>query len=75
MWQRLSGLDKFVFVGAVIAIWGSFVGILIFAMQEQWLAAAILTLWMLHPGAVLYRVLKRGSGKPQPRAVQPGTAG
>jgi cation transporter-like permease len=75
MWQRLSGLDKFLFVGAVIAIWGSFVGILIFAMQEQWLAAAILTVWILHPGLVLYRVLKRGSGKPLPRAVQPGTAG
>jgi hypothetical protein len=69
MWQRLSGLDRFQFACCVIVIWAAFVGVLIFAMQERWLATALIAVWMLHPALVLHRVIKRGSGKPQFRAV------
>jgi hypothetical protein len=31
------------------------------------------TFLMVHPALLLYRVVKRGSGKPQPGAINPGT--
>jgi hypothetical protein len=75
MWRQLSGFDKFRFVACVIGLPVTVFGTILFAMEHQWVKAAIQALLIFSFSYYLYKLATRGRGKAelQPDPINPGT--
>lgn len=73
MWQQLSRRDKTRAVACVFGMaLGAFAAVFL-AVNGYWVRGAGFTFQAVFFAFALYTVVKRGSGKPQPRTINPGT--
>jgi hypothetical protein len=73
MWQQLSRRDRTRAVACVFGIAAGAFLAFILVVNGSWVRAALPTFQTVLFAYGLYTVVKRGSGKPQPPTINPGT--